>query len=308
MHRNPILRRLLFFILAYTSLCVIIGVFVAEGALHPQRRPITPEAETSAGQMALDQQSKLEDVSIPAPGNITLQAWNIQPQKANGAAVILLHGLGDSRLGMVGYAELLIHHGYSVLLPDARAHGASGGELATYGLLERDDIRRWFEWLQTNQHPHCIFGLGESMGAAQLLQSLQTEPGFCSVVAESSFANFQEIAYDRVGQFFHAGPWVGRTILRPVVFTAFCYARLRYGLNMWRVSPEDAVAQTKVPVLLIHGQIDSNIPVRHSRQIHSRNPAVVLWEVPNADHCGGISTAPREFETQIIDWFQPKRL
>ena len=166
----------------------------------------------------------------------------------------------------------MLRHGYTVLLPDARAHGESGGALATYGLLERDDIRRWFEWLVTNQHPHCIFGLGESMGAAQLLQSLQTEPGFCAVVAESSFSNFQEIAYDRVGQFFNTGPSVGRTVLRPVVFTAFYYARWKYELNMRQVSPEEAIAQTIVPVLLIHGQIDSNIPVRHSRQIHSRNP------------------------------------
>jgi pimeloyl-ACP methyl ester carboxylesterase len=301
------IRLVFFLLLLYAILCAVIGVFVAEGALHPQRRAITPKSEASVRQIALDKQSEFQDVSIPALGKITLEAWSIDPKKSNGNAVILLHGLGDNRLGMTGYAELLLNHGYNVLLPDARSHGASGGELATYGLLERDDIRRWFEWLITNQHPHCIFGLGESMGAAQLLQSLQTETGFCGVVAESSFSNFQEIAYDRVGQFFNAGPWVGRTVLRPVVSAAFYYARWKYGLNMLQVSPEDAVAQTKVPVLLIHGQIDSNIPVRHSRQIHSRNPATVLWEVPNADHCGAISTAPREFETRIVDWFQSRR-
>jgi uncharacterized protein len=298
------IRRVFFLFLIYAILCAIVGVFVTEGALHPQRRPVTSETQTSLRRTMLDQQSNLEDVSISAEGNVTLQAWAIHPRNSNGNAVILLHGLGDNRLGMTGYAELLLRHGYSVLLPDARAHGESGGALATYGLLERDDIRRWFEWLQTNQHPHCIFGLGESMGAAQLLQSLQSEPGFCAVVAESSFSNFQEIAYDRVGQFFNAGPWVGRTVLRPVVLTAFWYARWKYRLNMWQVSPEDAVAQTKVPVLLIHGQIDSNIPVRHSRQIHSRNPAAILWEVPNADHCGAISTAPQEFETRITKWFE----
>jgi len=295
--------------LTYAILCVVIGVFVAEGTLHPQRRALTPEAEASVRQMTLRNGSNLEDISIVGQRNVVLQAWSIHPppERNNGNAVILLHGLGDNRIGMTGYAELLLRHGYSVLLPDARAHGASGGELATYGLLERDDIRRWFEWLVADQHPRCIFGLGESMGAAQLLQALEAEPGFCAVAAESSFVDFQEIAYDRVGQFFHAGPGVGRTVLRPVVFTAFCYARWKYGLNMWQVSPEDAVAQTKVPVLLIHGQIDSNIPLRHSRRIHARNPAAILWEVPNTDHCGAISTAPMEFEARITEWFQLKR-
>ena len=43
------------------------------------------------------------------------------------------------------------------------------------------------------------------------------------------------------------------------------------------------MAVTKVPVFLIHGQSDSNIPVRHARLIAARNPQVLLWEVPNAD-------------------------
>lgn len=38
-------------------------------------------------------------------------------------------GLGDS-LGTIGYAELLLGHGFNVLMTDARAHGASGSQLA----------------------------------------------------------------------------------------------------------------------------------------------------------------------------------
>jgi pimeloyl-ACP methyl ester carboxylesterase len=188
-------------------------------------------------------------------------------------------------------------------MPDARAHGISGGLYPTYGLLERDDIRRWFEWIEHEHHPQCIFGLGESMGAAQLLQSLAAEPNFCAVTAESSFSSFREIAYDRMGQQFHAGPSVGRTILRPVVEIALAYTRWKYHLDLASVSPEDIVARTQVPVLLIHGQIDSNIPVRHSRQIKLANPRVVLWEVPGADHCGAISVAPAEFDQRILSWF-----
>jgi pimeloyl-ACP methyl ester carboxylesterase len=208
---------------------------------------------------------------------------------------------------MTGYARLLAAHGYSVLLPDARAQGASGGSLATYGLLERNDIRQWFDFLSAQDHPRCIFGLGESMGAAQLLQSLEAGTHFCAVVAESSFSNFHEIAYDRMGQPFHlgpfVGPWFGRTFFRPLVEVAFLRASWKYGLNLQQVSPEDAVATTQVPVFLIHGQIDGNIPVRHSRLIHGRNSKTVLWEVPEADHCGAISTAPQEFEQRVLAWF-----
>ncbi len=111
------------------------------------------------------------------------------------------------------------------------------------------------------------------------------------------------IAYDRMGQPFHLGPWLGRTLLRPIVDVAFLRARWEFKLNMEQISPEETLAASSIPVLLIHGQDDSNIPVRHSRRIKSRNASVVLWEVPNADHCGAVSAAPREFEQRLLIWF-----
>ena len=246
----------------------------------------------------------MKEVSLQTPDQITLHAWLLAPDHPNAQAVILLHGLSDNRVGMTGYTELLLTHNYAVLQPDARAHGASGGVLATYGLLERNDIQEWFEWLTRNQHPTCIYALGESMGAGQILQALATEPNFCAVVAESPFSNFREIGFDRLGQFFHTGPWLGRTLFRPAIELAFAYGRWKYSVDLRQVSPEGAVAEIKVPVLLIHGREDSNIPVRHSERIAARNPNIVLWEVPKADHCGALSASPKQFETKVIAWFQ----
>jgi uncharacterized protein len=300
-------RRLLLFLTLYLAFSAAAGIFIADGTLHPARRPLTQEDESTMRNVAHQLNSDLADASITTPDAITLRAWIIHPQSSNGNAVILLHGLADNRVGMTGYAQLLLANGFTVLLPDARAHGASGGPLATYGLLERNDIRQWFELLAAQDYPNCIFGFVESMGAAELLQSLSVEPRFCAVAAESSFSTFREIAYDRMGQPFHLGPWFGRTFFRPVVEFAFLYARWKYGLNMYQISPEDSVAATRVPVFLIHGQIDSNIPPRHSRRIQARNPNVVLWEVPNADHCGAIGTAPQQFNQRLLAWFSAQQ-
>jgi uncharacterized protein len=294
----------LFALLLYLTLCVIGGIYLADGTLHPARRELT-ENEITAMRGSAHLDADLTDATITTPDNVTLHAWTIRPHHPNGDDVLLLHGLGDNRIGMTGYAQLLLAHGFSVLLPEARAHGTSGGPLATYGLLERNDIHQWVEFLNVQDHPHCIFALGESMGAAQLLQSLDTHPHVCAVVAESPFANFREIAYDRMGQPFHLGPWVGRTLLRPLVEVAFLRARLKYHLKMDEISPEDSVAATTIPVFLIHGEVDSNIPVRHSQIIHARNANTQLWEIPAADHCGAISTAPQEFEHRILSFFAP---
>lgn len=303
MHVTRRSRRVLLVLLLYLTFCSVVGVLVADGTLHPARRTVTQANTTAIAQSARAFDAELNDASITSQDGITLRAWSIRPHHGNGDAVILLHGLADNRMGMTGYAQILLRHGFIVLLPDARAHGASGGDLATYGLIERYDIRQWFDWLATQEHPRCIFGFGESYGAAQVLQALDTGTHFCAVAAESPFSNFREIAYDRMGQPFHLGPWVGRTILRPLVEVALLRVRWKYKLDMPQVSPQDSVRAAQVPVFLIHGQIDSNIPVRHSRRIRALNPNVVLWEVPNADHCGAIGTAPREFEQRLLSWF-----
>jgi pimeloyl-ACP methyl ester carboxylesterase len=303
---NPtaILRRIAYFLLAYSALAFAAGVFVAEGTLHPGRRPLADRDQIVGRELAQQYDSDFTLVSISAADAVLLQAWYLQPRTRNGQTVVLFHGLSDNRLGVISYARIFLEHGYDVLMPDARAHGASGGELATYGLRESDDIKLWLDWLEINEHPSCIYGLAESMGAAGLLQSLQSETRVCAVVTESPFSTFREIAYDRVGQFFHAGPWLGRTILRPLVEVAFIDARWKYGLDFEQVSPERALASTKVPVFLIHGKADRNIPVRHSRNIVAGNNAVVLWEVPGADHCGAQGAEPEEFERKVIAWFE----
>jgi dipeptidyl aminopeptidase/acylaminoacyl peptidase len=301
MRRLP--RVLIWAVFIYLLFCTAVAFFLASITVHPYRRPILAAEKAEVRQAAENLNAKLADVEIEAEDHASLRAWLILPQHANGNAVILLHGLGDNRLGMIGYAQLLLSHGYAVLMPDARAHGESGGDLVTYGIIERDDIRRWYEWLDETEHPGCVYGLGESMGAAQLLQALAVEPHFCAVVAESSFATFREIAYDRMGQRFGTGPWLGRTLLRPVIEIALAIARVKYHVDLTQASPQDAVAHTRVPVLLIHGVVDSNIPLRHSLRLVAHNPQMRLWQVPGADHCGAISSAPKEFEQTVLAWF-----
>ena len=296
-------RRAIVSFLLYIVICAIAGILVADATLRPQRRLLNDQDILQGKELAGRTQSKVEEASIRTVDQVQLRAWLISPVFGNGNVVLLLHGLSDNRLGMIGYAEFLLIHHYSVLMPDARAHGQSGGPIATYGLLESEDIGEWVNWLNHRVHPTCVFGFGESMGAAQVLQSLEHGQLFCAVAAESPFSGLREIGYDRVGQFFHTGPWLGRIFLRPVIEFSFLYSHWKYGIDLQSVSPAVVVAQASVPVLLIHGQMDSNIPIRHSRKIKSLAPKVVLWEVPGADHCGAITVARDELFAKLIAWF-----
>jgi len=151
----------------YLVLCAILAVFLGELAFRPLRMPL--RGNQSARVVAARYGADLQDVSISARDGVQLRGWFASPSKRNGDAVILLHGVGDNREGMGGFAELFLSKGYAVLLPDSRGQGESGGQFPTYGVKEIGDVRRWFEWLAA-QRPRCIFGMGESMGAAILLQ------------------------------------------------------------------------------------------------------------------------------------------
>jgi uncharacterized protein len=279
-------------------------MWLGEVATHPGRRPLTPADERQVMLYATENKIDFRDASITAQDGAVLRGWFFRPAEANGSTVILFHGVSDNRLGMIGYGRWLLANHYSVLSPDARAHGLSGGQIATYGLLESDDIHRWAEWVRENEKPGCIFGFGESMGAGQVLQAVAREPGFCAVVAESPFETFREVSYARFGQPFHLGPWLGRTFFWPADEVGFLYVRLKYGLNLDSVSPKESVRASTVPVLLIHGTSDRNIPSYNSKDIQAANPQrAVLWLVPGAGHCGAYDVNPQEFSSKILRWF-----
>lgn len=296
-------RCLLGLLVLYVLGTALGGIGLGWITLHPPRRPITEREEQTARSLAARNLEGFQDVELSTPDGTILRGWFIQPQHSNQNVVILLHGVSDNRLGMYGYGQWLLQHNYAVLLPDARAHGLSGG-LASFGLNESDDVHRWMDWVQRTTHPRCVFGMGESMGAAQLLQALSKESRFCAVVAESPFATFREVAYARFGREFHTGPWLGRSIFRPTVDVGFLYVRLRYALDMEKASPEQAILGTSTPILLIHGLKDRNIPPYHSDRIQSMNPSdIAVWKVPGATHTAAHKTSPTDFEAKVLEWF-----
>lgn len=270
--------------------------YLCEGTVHLPRKELR-----SPGPWA--QQAR--NVEITAGDGIHLRGWWIQPQSWNRNAVLLLHGQGDNRLGMKRYAQFLLGEGFAVLMPDFRAHGESDGTLATYGLVEHMDVQHWMKWIDANQHPRHIYGLGESMGAAVLLQSLESQPRFTAAIAEAPFATFREVSYDRIAQNFGCDAWLSMTLLRPMVEAAFSYANLKYDTDFDEVNPLSGVKKTEIPVLLIAGGKDTLIYSTHSRELQQSNPEhVSLWEVPEASHCNVIQLHPAEFQQRVLNWFE----
>lgn len=279
------------------------GSAIGSSFLHPMRLPLTADRVANIDQMLSRTGAKREDFDVGAPDGILLRGWKVRPQNPNGDWVLLFHGVSDNRSGMLGHAEFLLRHGYSLVMMDARAHGQSEGGLATFGWLERRDTAAIVQALYEKENVHCLFALGESMGASIALQSAAVEPRLAGVVAESAFRNLREAGYDYAG--LRISPLLGKTLFRPAVIVALNAAEKVGGFKADDISPEKAVAERAFPVLLICGLRDRNIPKRHSEAIFgAATGPKELWLVPGADHTASLGAAPAEFERRVTTFFE----
>jgi alpha-beta hydrolase superfamily lysophospholipase len=278
------------------------GWFAGPSFLHPLRRELSPslikEAESAFSQVG----AHPEEFNVRAADGVLLRGWKVRAAKPNGNWVLVFHGVADNRVGVVGQAELLLRAGYSVVMMDARAHGASDGLMATYGWLERNDTRSIADTLEFTEHPSHVFALGESMGAGIALQSAAVEPRIQAVVAEASFANLHEAAYDYAG--LQRYPLLGMTLLAPGAWTMVYHGELAAGFPAGEVSPEKSVAARPFPVLLICDADDRVLPCRHTKRIYAtaRGPKQ-MWVVPGAFHTAALGYEPVEFRRRVLEFF-----
>ena len=286
----------------YGATCVLGGIYLGETSVRLDKAPLGDTAPQRR-RFRRRYKASLEDVTLTAADGASLHAWFVQPRRANGKSVIVLHGIESNRLGSTEYADIFLRHGYSVLIPDSREHGESGGDISTYGILERHDVNLWVAWLR-HRVPGCTFLLGESMGAAIGLQATAITPDICAAVVEAPFADFRQISYERLGRRTGTGTLFWQTLGRPILEIAFAYARIRYGVYLPDADPKSALENNKIPTLLIAGVNDLDIPKHHSEELEKACAGnCTLWIVPGGEHADAATFAKDEFEKRVIDFF-----
>jgi uncharacterized protein len=287
--------------LIFLTLSPIIAAFIGQalgpGLLHPQN--LNPKRLEQTKEMLKRTGAIKEDFVVRTPDEIDLRGWKVRPPSPNGDWILLFHGVSDNRTGVLGHAELLLRHGYNLVMMDSRAHGESGGDVATYGWKERYDTVAVTNALYSQEHVRHLGALGVSMGAAIALQSSAVEPRIEGVIAEDPFANLREVSYDYGG--LHFSPLLGKTLFRPATIFAMSELAKAGGFSPDDVSPERAVAVRSFPILLICGTKDHTIPCRHAEHIYekARGPKELLV-VEGAEHALALGRAPAEYENRVI--------
>jgi pimeloyl-ACP methyl ester carboxylesterase len=186
---------------------------------------------------------------------VELRGWLFAAAAPARGTLVSLHGTGDNRASSIGLAKRFTALGYDVLAYDSRGHGDSSGDYCTYGVHEKDDLKRMLD--EARARPIVLFG--RSLGAAVALQAAAEDERIAGVVAVSTFSDLRTIAIERAP--FIAG---ARDIEE-----AFAIAEQRAHFRVADASPLRAAALIRVPVLLIHGAEDTETPPAHSQRVHT---------------------------------------
>jgi uncharacterized protein len=271
---RPRLRRMLVWACALLAAWLGAG-WISAWLICSPRRCDVPEIETLAGHA-------VREVRIDTSDGLTLVADFVERRPDR--CVILLHGIRANRTQCRGRGAIYAGRGDSVLMPDFRAHGQSGGDTISLGWHERLDLEACCAWLRTRGFERIAVH-GISLGAATILYSLDGHPEYDFAVLESPYDTIENALDNRMPRV----PWP-RFVLWPMGF----FVERRLGVEASELRPIDRVGTLGVPVLLLAGAEDRLVLPGESRAIFDRcgSPLKTLHVFAGAGHVDFLVHAP----------------
>lgn len=280
-------------------LCVVLVVVVfckraAKKLLHPKskRKPLFSWPD--------EFNLSYQNVTFPAADGVMLKGWWIAAENSH-KTIILMHGWGMNRSGILKHTCFLQSIGYNLFYFDFRALGESGGDTSSIGYLELKDVQGALRFLQTHYPQQCqkigLYGL--SLGGMVAISEAARNPSIACIVAEAPYYSFRRVV-SRWAWLHYRLPYFP---LLPIVLH---YVRRQLGANPERYSPKYTIAKIAPrPLFIIHGRYDNLVPAAHARRLYRQaGEPKTLWLVPNAKHdkCG--EEGGFAYKQKLADFFR----
>ncbi len=201
---------------------------------------------------------------IAAADGVEIDVWVIKARKRPGlaprnATVVVIHPLMMSKGWFFSLGEQLADDGWDVVLPDLRAHGASGGKYVTWGAKEKRDIKAVVDALLAEKliEPK-LYAAGASLGACVAVQYAAIDPRCQGVLAISPPTGVKDVS--RMLYPLATQDWLDKTIA--------CAGEMA-DFDPDDASALDAAGKLKCPLVLVHGRLDIIVPHSHSERIYA---------------------------------------
>lgn len=219
-----------------------------------------------------------ESWEVTAEDGLTLRGWYF-PTEGRRRLVVGVHGMLMNWEELAGVGRDLHARGFDVLLFDLRGHGRSDPARLSMGRDERADLRAALRWARAEGFPPDRVGwLGWSLGASTILLEGLENPEIAAAVLDSPFGDLPELLDTQLSAHSGLPPQFNPGILLA--------AHLVYGVRTDDLRPARLASGWGArPMLLIHGEDDSIVPVSHGRAIaRAVGPSCELVTLPGVEH------------------------
>ena len=218
------------------------------------------------------------------------------PQKSS-RYVIITHGFTDNRMGALKYARFYRELGFNCVIYDIRGHGENERTFTTYGKKEGKDLALLIEDTRKRYPDLTVLGLqGESLGAASTIMSLKYNPQVDFAVADCGFSDIENVLRNGIKNLKMPGFLADMQNLGLM---------MRYGCSFKDMRPIEALADSEVPVMFIHGADDTLIAPKNSQDMYDAAKGYrEIHLIPGAEHALSAIVAPEQYLKYISGFLE----
>ncbi len=211
------------------------------------------------------------------------------------------HGYrGNAMRDYCGGSLISKKNGISSIIIDQRCHGKSEGKAITFGINERLDVKEWVEYTVKRFGKDIkIILSGVSMGAATVLMASELDlPNVVCILADCPYSSPKEIickvARDR--------KYPDKFLYPFVKLSAKMFAKV----DIESSSAKEAVKNTSIPILIIHGDDDRYVPYEMGKEVFEvcASKQKQMLTVKNAGHAISYFLDTEEYTRTVTEFVE----
>lgn len=196
--------------------------------------------------------------TVQLKSNKRLECWFLPHHLAKGT-VIIFHGYGSRKAGMLDKAEVFLAMGYNCFLVDFMGSGGSEGNQTTIGYYEAAEVKDAFEYIKKAGEKNIIL-FGTSMGSTAIMKA-QKDYKLASqaILIECPFGTMLETVEAR----FNAM----KVPSFPMAHLLVLWGGLENNFNAFSHNPAEYAKEINCPTLLLYGEKDINVSAKETDAI-----------------------------------------
>lgn len=204
-----------------------------------------------------------EHITIKSHDDLTLHADLFPADSSSDTIVLMSHGYtstGWDSCSTIG--AYFVKKGYDALIVDNRAHGKSEGDYVGFGILDRFDLKNWIDYINERfEGKKNILLYGVSMGGATVLMTagFGELPNVKAIIADCAYTSPYEVFGHIMQRDYHMPKKLVMGINSKMT-------RKKAGYGFSDYSTLEALKNSSLPILFVHGSEDTFVPTAMSHE------------------------------------------